>query len=95
MNESKTLHQHQALQAIETSVSTLTMPTLSPLIRVFMEKKADINEKRSSLNHQMNDLRIEGYGAATRLMLPDVETGQNAQGTYFERIQRQRGNSNG
>lgn len=95
MNESKTLNQHQALEAIETSVSNLLIPTLSPLIRVFMEEKADINEKRSGLNQQMNDLRIEGYGAATRLMLPDAKTGQNTQGSYFERIQRQRGNSNG
>jgi len=95
MNESKPLHQHQALQAIETSVSTLTMPTLSPLIRVFMEKKADINEKRAAINQQMDDLRIEGFGAATRLMLPDEKIGQNTQGTYFERIQQQRGDSNG
>lgn len=91
MTESKTFNQHQALRAIRISVSNLLMPTLSPLIRVFMEEKTEIKAKRAALSQEMNALRIEGYGAATRLMLPDVKLAQNAHTTYFERIQQQRG----
>lgn len=91
MNQVKTFHQHQSLQTIKQAVSNLLVPSLSPLIRVFIEEKADIHAQRAAIHQQMHALRIEGYDAATRLMLLDAKT----QGSYIENIQQQGGDNNG
>ena len=90
MTDPKPQRQPQAITCIREAVSNLLMPPLAPLFQVFMDQKAGINEKRSELRMQMEDVRIEGYGAATRLMLPNAEHLQNSKGSYFERIHKQR-----
>jgi len=87
---SPTQKRPQAIDRIATAVSSLIFPPLAPLYQAFIEQKAGINEKRAELLRKRENVRNEGYAAATRLMTPSAEQLQTIGVSYLELINKQR-----
>lgn len=80
----------QAIDRIAMAVSSLIFPPLAPLYQAFIEQKAGINEKRAELLRKRENVRNEGYAAATRLMTPSEEQLHTIGVSYPELINKQR-----
>lgn len=82
----------QAIEFIRKSASCLIYPPLALLHQTFLDEKALVNEKRSELLRKREDVRNEGYAAATRLMSPSKEQLPTISISYPELIDKQRSN---
>ncbi|WP_096294012.1 hypothetical protein [Nitrosomonas ureae] len=80
----------QGIERISEAVSNLLPPPLAPLHQTFIEQKAGINEKRAELLRKRENVRNEGYAAATRLMTPSAEQLQTIGVSYLELFNKQR-----
>jgi len=87
---SPTQKRPQAIDRIAMAVSNLIFPPLAPLNQAFIEQKAGVNEKRAELLRKRENVRHEGYAAATRLMTPSAEELQTMGVSYLEFINKQR-----
>ncbi|MCE7914567.1 MAG: hypothetical protein DYH15_07760 [Nitrosomonas sp. PRO4] len=87
---SPTQKRPQAIDRIAAAVSSLIFPPLAPLYQAFIEQKAGINEKRAELLRKLENVRNDGYAAATRLLAPSEEQLQTIGLSYFELINKQR-----
>lgn len=84
----------QAIERIAEAVSSLIYPSLAPLHQAFIEQKAGINEKRAELIRKRENVRNEGYAAATQLLAPSEEQLHTIGVSYFELINKQRSSKN-
>ncbi|QOJ23787.1 MAG: hypothetical protein HRU78_09080 [Gammaproteobacteria bacterium] len=87
---SPTQKRPQAIERIAAAVSNLIYPSLAPLHQAFIEQKAGVNEKRAELIRKRENVRNDGYAAATRLMTPHTEQSQTIDLPYLELINKQR-----
>lgn len=94
MQMSPTTKKPQAIERIAEAVSSLIYPSLAPLHQAFIEQKAGINEKRAELIRKRENVRNEGYAAATRLMTPNTEQSQTIGVSYLEFFNKQRSSKN-
>ncbi len=85
----------KAIQQIAEAVSSLIFPSLTPLYQTFLDQKTGIEQKRGELIRRRDEIRNEGYEAATRFMAPTAEQIQNAGISYLEVIKKQRGDGHG
>jgi hypothetical protein len=81
----------KSIERIAEAVSNLIVPSLAALYQTFLDQKAGIGQKRTELVRRREEVRNEGFEAATRFMAPTAEQIRNADISYLELIKRQRG----
>jgi len=90
MNSNKQpLSKHPVIKQIGRSVSALNMPILTPLIGVLMDVKHDVEQEQSDIRRKMTDTKLEGYGAAARLIALSKPQGSK-QASYFDLVEHQK-----
>ena len=83
----------KSIMRIAEAVSNLIFPSLAGLYQTFLDQKAGIDQKRAELLRRREEIRNEGFEAATRFMAPTAEQIRNAGISYLEFIKRQRGDT--
>lgn len=81
----------KAIEQIAEAAAGLIVPPLTSLYQTFLDQKAGVEQKRAKLVRRREEIRSEGYEAATRFMTPNAEQVRNAGISYLELIKKQRG----
>lgn len=82
------LTETKPIKNIVEAVSHLLMPDLGGLIQLSVEMRESLAADKTALLRRKEDIRIEGYAAAMRLMLPDQDAQCQMTNTYFQRLNR-------
>ncbi len=93
MNMSYENKRPKAIERIAEAVSNLIFPPLASLYQAFLDQKTGVEQKQTELLRKREEVRNEGYEAATRFMAPTTEQIHNTGISYLELIKKQRGNS--
>ena len=90
MKHRKPIEEHPAVMRFRSSVARLIKPSLSPLYAAFIDTKRELQDERAALEKELDELQMDGFEAAARLVLPAGDFGRG----YFDRIDDQRGKRN-
>lgn len=73
----------RAIQQVADAVAKLTMPPLVPLCRTILDMQTSVQEQRMQLRRELDEVRMEGFEAASRLALSVTEVSPQLR-RYFD-----------
>ena len=76
------------VERIRQSVSKLVKPPLTALPQVLLDTQAGVREERARLVSELDDIRQDGFEAATRLIL-SVDARPARALPYFKQLQQE------